>query len=96
MEHYIKSAAVCRNQHLRQALVHSYLGDNTRLRKQLADEIEGLECRLNQRERDPLSDEQIHTCKEMLYARLRFYRDISYTAPAQGEPPQVLELRGQW
>ena len=43
MEHYIKSAAVYRSEHLRQALSQAYLADNCDVRIQLADEIEDLE-----------------------------------------------------
>ena len=79
MEHYVKSAAVYRSHHLRQALCHAYLGDTTGFRHQLADEIEGIEKRLNTllREDEKLNLTLIHTCREMLYARLKLYKELS-------------------
>ena len=79
MEHYVKPAAVFRSQHLRHALSHAYLGDNSAVCHQLADEIEGLERRLYdlQREGDRLDLELIHTCREMLQARIKLYRELS-------------------
>lgn len=78
-EHYIRSAAAHRSHVLRHALVHAYLGDNGGVRSQLADEIDDLEYRLHKLERDPepASWELILTCREMLYARLQFYKEIS-------------------
>ncbi len=78
-EHYIRSAAAHRSHVLRHALIHSYLGDNGGVRSQLADEIDDLEYRLHDLERDPKppSWERILTCREMLYARRQLYKEIS-------------------
>ena len=77
MEQYIKSAAVYRSQHLRHALAQAYLADNCGIRIQLADEIEDLERRLLNLRRTPEDYDLIHTYREMLYARLKLYKDIS-------------------
>ena len=78
-EHYIRSAAAHRSHVLRYALIHSYLADNGGVRSQLAQEIDDLEYRLRDLERDPepASWELILTCREMLYARQQLYKDIS-------------------
>lgn len=78
-EHYIRSAAAHRSHVLRHALIHPYLGDNGGVRCQLAEEIDDLEYRLHDLERDPQppSLELILTCREMLYARRQLYKEIS-------------------
>jgi len=78
-EHCVRSAAAHRSHALRHALIHSYLGDNNDIRSQLADEIDDLEYRLHDLERDPEppSWELILTCREMLYARRQLYKEIS-------------------
>jgi hypothetical protein len=78
-DHYLRSATVYRAHTLRHALIHPYLGDNSGFCTQLAAEIGDLEKRLNdlQRHGGVPDFELIQTCKEMLDARIRMYRDIN-------------------
>lgn len=81
MEHYAKSAAIHRSQHLRHAMVHSYLGDTSEVCKQLLTEMDDLERRLKKLERDPglHSCQLVHTCKEMLYGRHKLFQELTQT-----------------